>query len=68
MKTDIVERRAKLEDADHSFDRRFWQAKSPRARFDAAWELTVHYAKAKGLDVRQLRLQRTVAAFQRRQG
>ena len=68
MKTDIVERRAKLEDSDRSFDLRFWQAQSPRARFDAAWELSLHYAKAKGLDVRQLRLQRTVAAFQRQQG
>ena len=65
MKTDIVERRAKLEDSDRSFDLRFWQAQSPRARFDAAWELILHHAKVKGLDVRQLRLQRTVAAFQR---
>ena len=68
MKTDIVERRAKLEDSDRSFDLRFWQAQPPRARFDAAWELIVHYAKAKGLDVRQLRLQRSVETFQRRPG
>ena len=68
MKTDIAERRAKLEDSDRSFDLRFWQAQSPQARFDAAWELIVHYAKAKGLDVRQLRLQRSVETFQRRQG
>ena len=49
MKTDIVERRAKLEDSDRSFDLRFWQAQPPRARFDAAWELMVHYAKSEGL-------------------
>ena len=68
MRTDIVERRAKLEGSDRSFDLRFWQAQSPRARFDAAWELILHHAKVKGLDVRQLRLQRSVETFQRRQG
>ena len=36
MKTDIAERRAKLEDSDRSFDLRFWQAQPPRVRFDAA--------------------------------
>ena len=46
----------------------FWQAQPPKARFDAAWDLIVHHAKVKGLDVRQLRLQRSVEAFQRRAG
>ena len=68
MKTDIVERRTKLKDSDRSFDLRFWQAQTPQARFDAAWELIVHHAKVKGLDVRQLRLQRSAETFQRRQG
>jgi hypothetical protein len=62
---DIVERKGKLEDLDRSFDLSFWQAQSPAVRFNATWELIVHYAKVKGLDVRQLRLQRSIETFQR---
>jgi hypothetical protein len=65
MSTDIMERRGKLEDLDRSFDLQFWQAQSPQARFAAAWELIVHAHAVKGNDVRQLRLQRSVASFQR---
>ena len=61
----IVERRGKLEELDRSFDLRFWQAQTPEARLNATWELIVHYVKVKGLDVRQLRLQRSVENFQR---
>ena len=67
MRTNFVERRARLEDSDRTFDLHFWQAQSPKARFDAAWDMIVHYARVKGLDVRQLRLQRSVEAFQRQQ-
>jgi hypothetical protein len=35
-------------------------------RFQAAWELVLHYAKVQGLDVHQLRLQRSVENFQRK--
>ncbi len=55
----------KLEELDRSFDLDFWQAQTPKARFDATWDLIVHYAKVKGIDVRQLRLQRSVESFQR---
>jgi hypothetical protein len=65
MKTGIVERRGKLSDLDRSFDLEFWQAQQPRARFDAAWELIMHAWRVKGNDVRQLRLHRSVEAFQR---
>lgn len=61
----FLERRGKISELDRSFDLDFWQAQSPQARFDAAWELIVHYAKVKGLDVRQLRLQRSLENFQR---
>ncbi len=64
----FVERRGKLEDLDRSFDLQFWQSQTPTARFDAAWELIVHAMKVKGQDVRKLRLQRSVANFQRQQG
>ena len=67
MRTEIVERRGRIEDLDRSFDLEFWREQTPQARFDAAWELVVHASKVKGLDVRQLRLQRSVEAFQRQQ-
>jgi hypothetical protein len=50
---------------DRSFDLKFWQAQPPKARFDAVWEMIVHYMKVKGQDVRQLRLQRSVTHFGR---
>ena len=65
MRTDFVERRGKLKDMDRSFDLKFWQAQPAKARFDASWELVVHYMKVKGHDVRQLRLQRSVTNFHR---
>ena len=68
MQREIFERRGKLEELDRSFDLLFWQAQTPETRLKATWELVVHYAKVKGLDVRQLRLQRSVENFQRQQG
>lgn len=65
MPKDIVESYGRLEDLDRSFDTEFWQSQPPEARFDAAWNLIVHYAKVKGIDVRQLRLDRSVESFQR---
>ena len=65
MRKDFFERRGKLEELDRSFDLHFWQAQTPEARLNATWDLIVHYAKVKGLDVRQLRLQRSVENFQR---
>ncbi len=67
MKGKFVERRGRLKDLDRSFDLKFWQAQPAKVRFDASWELVVHYMKVKGRDVRQLRLQRSVTHFQRPQ-
>jgi hypothetical protein len=64
-RTVILERRGKLSELDRSFDLTFWQAQPAEVRFNAAWELVLHYARVKGLDVRQLRLQRSVETFQR---
>ena len=61
----ITERTGKISELDRSFDIEFWQSQSPVDRFNSAWELITHYAKIKGLDVHQLRLQRTVETFQR---
>jgi hypothetical protein len=64
----FVERKGRISDLDRTFDIEFWQAQSPQARFDAAWELVVHYARVKGADVHQLRLQRSVETFQKQRG
>lgn len=64
-KSKFMERKGKIEDLDRSFDIEFWQAQPHQARFDAAWELIVHAWKAKGGDVRKLRLQRSVENFER---
>ncbi len=63
MRTKFVERRGRIEQMDRSFDLKFWQAQPSKMRFDASWELIVHYMKVKGLDVCQLRLQRSVTHF-----
>ncbi len=68
MRRNFVERRGKLKDLDRSFDLKFWQSQTPQARFAATWELVVHASKVKGIDVRQLRLQRSVETFQRQEG
>jgi hypothetical protein len=65
MRANILERRGRLEELDRSFDLKFWQAQSPQARFSAAWEMNIYATRIKGNDVRQLRLQRSVATFQR---
>lgn len=65
MRTGFVERRGKIKEMDRSFDLAFWQAQTPNVRFIAAWELIVHASKVKGVNVRQLRLHRSVEAFQR---
>jgi hypothetical protein len=67
MRSFFIERRGKISDLDRVFDLVFWQQQSPQARFDAAWELIVHAWHVKGNDVRQLRLLRSVEAFQRQQ-
>jgi hypothetical protein len=67
MRTGFVERRGKLKDLDRSFDLTFWQSQSSEARFVAAWELILHASKIKGIDVRQLRLHRSIENFQRQE-
>ena len=65
MKTGVIERKGKITDLDRSFDLQFWQAQTPQARFNAAWDLILHAWRVKGNDVCQLRLHRSVEAFQR---
>jgi hypothetical protein len=66
-RANVMERYGKLTEHDRSFDIEYWQAQEPKARMDAAWEMIVHACRAKGMDVRQLRLQRSVEHFQRQE-
>ena len=65
MESFTMMRHGRIQDLDRSFDLQFWQKQEPEARFAAAWELILHAWRVKGRDVRQLRLQRSVEAFQR---
>lgn len=65
--SNFVEHKGKIGELDRTFDLHFWQAQPPAARFNATWELILHYAKVKGLDVYQCRLHRSVESFQRQQ-
>lgn len=47
------------------FDVQFWQALGPGRILEAAWDLVVTAASAKGIHEDQLRLQRSVEHFQR---
>ncbi|HQY24251.1 MAG TPA: hypothetical protein PLL45_05195 [Thermoflexales bacterium] len=64
-KQPIAERYGRLREMDRSFDVKYWQAQEPQARMDAAWEMVIHAWRVIGVDVRKLRLQRSVEAFQR---
>lgn len=65
----IMVQKGKIEDMDRSFDIKFWQAQDPSARFEAAWELVLHYhIDVLGKSEDELRLQRTIASFQRQEG
>ncbi len=49
-----------------AFDREFWAAAGPEARFAAAWEMVVEAELFKGRHASESRLQRTVEHLQRR--
>lgn len=61
----MMMRYCRIEDADRSFDLRFWQAQSDTARFAAAWEMVVTAQIWKGRDPNELRFQRSVATLRR---
>lgn len=67
QRADFIERKGKMSEMDRTFDLHFWQTQPPIARFNATWELILHYARVKGLDVHQCRLQRSIETFQRQQ-
>jgi len=56
----------KLEDAEKFPDMKFWQAQSDEKKFATAWEMVLEAHALKGENLRESRLQRTIANFQRR--
>lgn len=50
---------------DRAFDLLYWQSRSSQERFDATWELAREYHLNNGMKEDELRLQRTIANFQR---
>jgi hypothetical protein len=64
--SDIVMMRfGRIEAMDRSFDVEFWQRQGDAAIFRAAWELVESYWRDRCVNPDELRLQRSVEAFQR---
>ena len=55
----------KLEDAEKFPDIKFWQEQTDEKKFAAAWEMVLEAHALKGEDLRESRLRRTIANFQR---
>ena len=65
-RSDIVMMRyGPIEEMDRSFDIDFWQRQGDAAIFRAAWELVESSCRDRGMNPDELRLQRSVEAFQR---
>jgi hypothetical protein len=61
----VMMRFGRLQEMDRSFDIEFWQRQGDAAIFRAAWELVETYCRDRGMEPDELRLQRSVEAFQR---
>ncbi len=61
----LMMRYGRIEDLDRSFDIEYWQRQGDAAIFRAAWELVESYCRDRGMSPDELRLQRSVEAFQR---
>lgn len=61
----VMERMGALCDSDRSFDLVYWQRLGDAAIYEAAWELAELYHRSQGMSDDELRLQRSVEAFQR---
>ena len=62
----VMERFENLKDMDRSFDIEFWQRQGDAAIFRAAWEMVEMYYRDRGLDPKELKLQKHIECFQRR--
>jgi hypothetical protein len=57
----------RLEDAERFPDMKYWRAQSTDMIFDTAWEMVVEAHALKGEDLRESRLQRSIASFRKRE-
>ena len=62
----VLERFGRIDEMDRSFDLAYWQRLGDAAIYRAAWELVELHHRDRGGEPHELRLQRTVEAFQRR--
>ena len=58
----------RLNDAEKYPDVKYWRSQPDEVIFDAAWQMVVDAHAIKGEDLRESRLQRSVASLQRREG
>lgn len=56
----VMERLIKLGEDDGSFDAEYWHRVGPQGRIDAVWELSVEHWRKKGIDLRTLKLDKSV--------
>ena len=61
----VMMRFGRIEEMSRSFDIEYWQRQGDAAIFRAAWELVEAYWRDRGLNPDELRLQRSIEAFQR---
>ncbi len=64
-KRKFEEKYQRIEDADRSFDVRFWQEKGDIAIFKAMEDMINDYLKLRGKDAHESRIQRTVESFRK---
>lgn len=57
----------RLEDAERFPDMKYWRGQSTDMIFDTAWEMVVEAHALKGEDLRESRLQRSIASFRKRE-
>jgi len=56
----------KLEDAERFPDMKYWRSQPTKKIFDTAWDMVLEAHALKGEDLRESRLQRSIASFQKR--
>lgn len=54
-----------LDDDSVDFNVDYWQQFTPEQRLEAVWQATLDWAKLKGLDESQLRMQESVVGIKR---
>lgn len=62
----IMVQKGKIEDMDRSFDIEYWQKLGSSAKFEAAWELVLHYhINVLGQSVDDLKMKKNIVRYGR---